>query len=80
MPDLSQHIIWSDWNDEDIYGIGGDMPVMTCLYMGTHPNVHANYFLVYTGPYLSQIGSDQKDEGIYGIWGTCQTFLSRLLI
>ena len=34
--------------------------------MGTHPNVHANYFLVYTGPYLSQIGSDQKDEGIYG--------------
>ena len=23
MPDLSEHITWSDWNDEDIYGIRG---------------------------------------------------------
>ena len=48
--------------------------------MWTHPNVHANYFLVYMGPYLCQIRSAEKDECIYGIWGTRWTFLSRQLI
>ena len=29
--------------------------------------MHASYSLAGTGPYLSQIGLDQRDQGIYGI-------------
>ena len=37
--------------------------------------MHASYVLACTGPYLSQIGSDQKHQGIYGIGRTCWTCL-----
>ena len=40
--------------------------------------MHACYVLACSGPYLSQIGLDQKDEGIYGIRRSYQTYLSTL--
>ena len=39
-------------------------------------SVHAPYMLACTGPYLSQIGSDQRDQIIYGIRRTCRFSLS----
>ena len=73
--------IGSDWKDRDIYGIGGTCRSwLWCLYMCTqactHASMHARYFLACLGPYLSQIGSDQRDQGIYGIRRSCRTFLS----
>ena len=38
--------------------------------------MHAHYVLAWTGPYLSQIGIDQKDESIYGIRRSCWTSLN----
>ena len=38
----------------------------------------ARYMLVYTGPYFSQIGSDQRDQGIYAIREACWTYLTAL--
>ena len=35
-------------------------------------SIHAHYVPACTGPYLSQIGSDQRDQNIYGI-RTCWT-------
>ena len=41
----------------------------------THVKVHAHYFLVCIGLYLSQFGSDWRDTDIYGIRGTCRSWL-----
>ena len=46
-----------------------------CLQACTHASVHAHNFLVCLGPYLSQFGSYQKDRDIYGIGGTCGSWL-----
>ena len=40
--------------------------------------MYALYFLACLGPFLSNIWSDQIYQGIYGIRGTCQTYLSTL--
>ena len=42
----------------------------------TQACVHVIYVLACLGPYLSQIGLDQKDKGIYGIRRTYRTYLS----
>ena len=39
-------------------------------------SVHAPYVLAFTGPYVSQIGSDQRYESIYGIRRIYRTSLS----
>ena len=38
--------------------------------------MHASYLLAGKGPYLSQIGLDQRDQSNHGIRRTWQTFLS----
>ena len=78
-PYLSQ--IGLDRKDRDIYGIGGTcrswlLCLCMCTQACTHASVHARYILAFLGPYLSQIGSDQRDQGIYGIRRSCRTFLS----
>ena len=48
----------------------GDMLVMSlcmCTQSSTHASMHAHYFLACLGLNLSQIGSDQRDQSIYGI-------------
>ena len=47
-----------------------------CLSTCTHASMHTHYFLMCLGPYLSQIGSDQKDHSISGIRRICGTCLS----
>ena len=42
--------------------------------------MHAPYVLACRGPYLSRIGSDQRDESIYGIRRRGPTFLSTYFI
>ena len=70
----------SDLKDRDIYGITGTCQswqwcLSTCMQSCTHASVHANYFLGCLGRYLSQSRSDLKDRDIYGITGTCQSWL-----
>ena len=66
-PYLSQSRL--DLKDRDIFGIGGTCGSwLWCLCMCpqacTHASMHAHYFLVCLGPYLSQIMSDQRDQSI----------------
>ena len=78
-PYLSQ--FRSDLKDRDIYGILGTCRswlwcLSTCMQACIHASMHAHYFIVSLRPYLSQIGSDQRDQSIYRIRRTCQTCLS----
>ena len=41
-----------------------DQDMGMCMQACTHASVHANYFLVCLGPYLSQIRYDQGDQSI----------------
>ena len=80
-PYLSQ--IGSDRKDRDIYGIRGTCwswlwCLCKCTQACMHASMHAHYFLVCVGPYLSQFGLDWKDRDIYGIRGTCRSWLSCL--
>ena len=59
------------WNQENI-----PTSLSTKFDPSTQAGVHACYVLACLGPYLSQIGLDKKDEGIYGIGRTYQTYLS----
>jgi len=77
-PYLSQ--IGSDWKDRDIQGIGGTCWswlwfLCLCMQACRHASVHAHYFLACLGQYLSKNGSDWKDRDIYGIRGTCRSWL-----
>ena len=77
-PYLSQ--FRSDLKDRDIYRIRGTCRLWLwcqcmCTSTCTNASMHAHYFLACLGPYLSQIGSDWKDRDIYGIGGTCRSWL-----
>ena len=79
-PSVSQAL--SDWEVWTIIGVGvaGVFRILTktmCLYTCTHAIIHAPYFLVCLGLYLSPIGSDQRDQVIYGIRRTYRTWLSK---
>ena len=75
--------IGSDWKGRDIHGIMGVCLVwLWCLCMCrqacTHASMHVHHFPVCFSLYHSQIGWDHRDQGIYGIRGTCQSCLSTL--
>ena len=79
-PYLSQ--FRSDLKDRDIYGIRGTCRswlwcLCMCTQACTHASMHAHYFLACLGPYLGQIGSDQRYQGIYTIRRSCWTSLSK---
>ena len=46
------------------------------IQLSKQASVHAPYVLACTGPYLSQIGMDQRDQSFYGIRKTGTTFLT----
>ena len=66
-PDISKYL----WNQEIMMDLSEHIH-----HPSMQASVHAPYVLACTGPYLSQIGSDQRDQSIYGIRRTCRTSLS----
>ena len=71
-----------EWiRDQNIYGISRTDPTFLSTYftLSMQAGVHAPYVLVYTGPHLSQIGPDQRDQSIYGLRRTCQTSLKQII-
>ena len=47
------------------------------VYMHTcmHSSIHAHYFLGWICSFIGQVGSDQRDQDIYGIRRTCPSIL-----
>ena len=59
------------WNQDNMLDLSDHISPPSTL-----SSVHARYVLWCLGPYLIQIGLDQRDKGIYGIRRTCQTSMS----
>ena len=61
-------ILWNQGNIAD--------SLSTLCDWSTQTGIHAHWILAWWGPYLSKIGSDQRDQDIYGIRRTSWTSLS----
>ena len=66
--EISKHL----WNQVK----PGQTFLSTSFTPSTQAGMHSPYVLVCTGPYLNQIGMDQRDLSIYGIRRSCWTSLS----